>query len=242
MLNKIFILSYNKAGRTCSQNLFGDTNKVFLVCPESQAEDYRTHGWNNVFSIPDRIDGNNARKKNYIIQKCVGFNEVFWFIDDDIHKIQHLRHNHVLSGDDLLEYMENVEVMLYDYDKVAMAGFNAYANNLYYQEHKPFNFVQPVYCFVAIRNIGIRCDENLRSEIDADFCLQVLQRGFRILRDNRFHAFNEQFKGEKSGGIGLSNHDRSQQRKILQKKWGSKIVAINEDGTGRPLKIPLKGV
>lgn len=224
---KIYIPTYKRADKIITHKLF---KNVVVVCPESQLEEYKKNiGGKGVSFIacPDEIEGNIARKRNWIRDN--NENKYFIMIDDDIKHFQYIegRKQYKLEGERLYGVLENGFIMAEELGTV-LWGFNLLQDPQAYRECTPFNLSRPVLGPLSchIKN-ELRYDESLSLKEDYDYSLQVLQKHHKILRMNKYSYVTDHLVG--SGGcISYRTLKKEEEQNImLRKKWGSKVISFN---------------
>lgn len=238
----IFIPSYNRAGAVTTLELFPE---AVIVCCKSQEEQYREANPNATFLVcPDKIQGNIARVRNWILRNSP--TDYLVMLDDDIKNIggfkgaKHFKLNAeerdrlIVSG---FEMMEDVDTVLW--------GLNQNTDRQNYDEYLPFSFTSVVLgVFMGIKRVpGLYFDERLPLKEDYDYSIQVLNRYRKILRFNNYHYEALHLTNE-GGCTGYRSYDREVvQLEQLRKKWGKDIVNYDTSKSINPkIKVPIKGV
>jgi len=241
---RYFCPSYKRTEKSISQ-----INYPFfkIVVMEAEAEAYKANG-NDIVVCPDRVQGNVCRVRNWILRENADADCVVIMDDDCSYIGKYLEQSQVrLSPDDLEEMCEMATIMAYDMD-VKMWGLNCVVDKMAYREATPFSFTSYVGSpFTAHCKTDIFFDEGLPLKEDYDITLQHLNRHRRVLRLNQYHYDVKQSK--QAGGCATYRNmdEEKRQFRLLQKKWGSKI--ITEDKTSRKsfdynpiMHVPIKGV
>lgn len=218
-----------------------------IVCPESQAEEYREReecrNGAEVYPCPDEVDGNVARKRNWILDEFPGR---VLLLDDDLRYLGRFYQGEVttLDLDAVDEFLENGFRMAEELGTV-MWGVNQQADPKFYREYTPFCFLSPILGpFQGFCDTPLRYDEDLWLKEDYDMWLQTVHRYHRTLRFNQYHYMANHL--DQPGGC-VSHRTMAEERRQverLQKKWGKDVVRIRHDqGTINPkINVPLKGV
>lgn len=134
-------------------------------------------------------------------------------------------------------------------------GINCNQDRMAYRHCTPFSTIAyiggPFQCFIK----GNRCryDEKLPLKEDYDMTLQQLNRERVVLRVNSYHYICKQ--SVNTGGCAAYRNRDFEHEQILafQKKWGSKIVRIDDTNKGRSdkrkqadynpiIRVPIGGV
>lgn len=190
----------------------------------------------NIISVPDGIQGNLCRIRNYILdQEFKNGADVVLIIDDDMQGIYRFETNgnyayfkHKLSADELLEMLEHYSQLCKEFG-FYFWGVNCNADCLSYRQTTPFSTVSyiggPFQCF--LKGNELRYDERLPLKEDYDMTLQNCNRYRGCLRVNKYHYDCKQSK-QAGGCATYRNYDREEQQlKALQKKWGEDIVKFD---------------
>lgn len=240
-----FAPSYKRPQKSITQ-----TNYPFvkLVVCENDAENYMKNG-NDIIIVPNDAQGNLCRIRNYILSHlndadcCV-------IVDDDCSGIflWQRQKKIKLNNEDLLEFCENQAVICKDWGYMFW-GLNCIADKGAYREHTPYSTTTYIGGpFQAhLRGSELRYDEKLPLKEDYDMTLQHLHTYGGCMRVNYAHYVVKQ--AEQTGGCAQYRNLKKEQEQLqdLQKKWGSKIIRI--DNTSKRsydfnpvLKSPIKGV
>lgn len=214
----------------------------------------------NIISVPDGIQGNVSRIRNYILdEEFKNGADAVCIIDDDMKGIYHFE-----MKDGYAYYQEIVEekefydfllkgCLLCEEFGFKLWGVNLNKDALNYKHCLPFNTKAVILgpFSVHLKN-PLRYDERLPLKEDYDIALQHLSKYRGILRLNKYHYNCKQSK-QKGGCATYRNYEREEQQlRLLQKKWGSKIVKIDSSSKAKKKKvnidynpiihIPIKGV
>jgi len=216
--------SYRRAESAITQDYLP---RCTYVVAASEKKAYESNGRRAV-TVPDKIQGNVARVRNWILDH---YNPVL-ILDDDIRHIGRWSQqvNQKLSADEAMEFIEHGFILAKQL-KARMWGVNLLPDKGAYREYTPLAFrsvvLGPVQGFV---NLDLRYDESLPLKEDYDLSLQVLNKYRRTLRFNAYHYSCHQHTNE--GGCGTYRTMEKEQRQfeLLQEKWGSDIVRIDQQG------------
>lgn len=238
----IYIPSYGRADNVKTAELFPN---AVIVCPESQAADYKKNYPNMRFMVcPDEIEGNMARKRNWIKDNA----QKEWFImcDDDMDCIimNEGMKQHKMECQHMMEVFHNAFVMCEELGTV-LWGLNLQSDPKFYREYSPFSTLSVVLGpFSGHIKSSLRYDCRLPTKEDYDYSLKVLQRYHAILRLNKYAYKVGHIKNQKGGSISIRRMEmEEEQNKLLQKKWGKKIVKYNMAKDIDPvIKCPLSGI
>lgn len=209
-----------------------------------------------IISCPEGIQGNLCRVRNYILdEEFKNGADVVCIVDDDLQKIAYFENNseYEIKKENFISFLEKYSVICEELGAYFW-GVNVNSDKKCYREYSPFSTVAyiggPFQCFIKNAG-GLRYDENLPLKEDYDMSLQQLNKYRKVLRVNRFHYYCLQSK-QAGGCATYRNLEREKEQfRLLQKKWGSKIV--KEDSHSKKqnrkvfdynpiLKIPIKGI
>lgn len=216
----------------------------------------------NIVSCPDGIQGNLCRIRNYILDKeFENGNDVVVIVDDDFNAMYHFERNGLfgyekikLESKDFLSFIEKYSIMCDDLG-FKFWGVNCNSDSLSYRQTSPFSTIGYIGgpFQVHLKN-DIRYDERLPLKEDYDISLQHNNKYRGVLRVNKYNYDCKQSK--QSGGCATyRNYIREQEQlKLLQKKWGKKIVKIDNTKNANTkkkkknidynpiIKVPIKGI
>lgn len=247
MRYKILSASYKRAG-ICKTHKY--LKNIQYVVSSSEAREYRKI-FDQIIEVPDEVQGNLARVWNWILdnEEC----ENIILIDDDINFFGRWERNKQikLSEEQVYEMIEEGLILAEDLD-VHYWGVNCLADKGAYREYTPFGMRQYIGGpFQGHRKNDLRYDEKLVLKEDYDMTLQVLNKYRKNLRLNMYHYVCEQ-ASLKGGCADYRTVEREmKQNDLLQKKWGSNIVRLdqsNKSGKKKEydinpiIKVPIKGV
>lgn len=214
--------------------------KSLRICPtarlyvaESEAGEYAAANRGaDIVAIPDSVQGNIARVRNYILDNedadavCMmdddltGFGE---FYGDPCTHFGYMRRK--LAGDSFLDFVER-NTSLCDDMRLHLWGVNLQAANRLYHQSVPFSMTKPVLgpFSVHVRS-SIRYDESMPLKEDYDLFLQHMREHRGVLRLNMAWYANGGSKGAKGGCAAMRNtSEERRQLDMLARKWGSQIV------------------
>jgi hypothetical protein len=220
--------------------------EAVVVCPESQVEKYLEVNPNlNILACPDGIEGNIARKRNWIKSQCK--TDYLIMIDDDIKGFQKIVNTkQITMSTDEIWYMFEQGFQLMEDLGTVLWGVNLNNDPKCYREYSPFSMLSPVLGpFTAQKNVKtFWYDERLPLKEDYDLSLQVLQKYHKVLRLNRYSYVTTHLTNADGGCVDYRTMVREEeQNQLLQKKWGKKIVKYNIEKSINPIiKVPLKGI
>lgn len=234
---QIFYPSFN---RHEAVHAFDFLQSGFIVIPESQEDAYKVKYDGNLVTIPDEMDGNITKKRNAVIDvaKKMGI-ERFYMIDDDIDGCENIWHEIEFTGEQALELLE-VQYNLAQEMGIYMWGFQPSSQN-FPAQYKPFSMNKMLDQIYGLDiTDGIRFDESITLYDNMDLCLQKLNKHRRIWRDDRHHFTEAYSKGGKNSQIRYNDADRLHWQKVMQKKWGSRIIKTNKLNVRA--NVPIAGV
>ena len=189
----------------------------------------------NIIPVPDNVQGNVCRIRNYILNNELMTNDVVLLIDDDLHKIERFEPNgmfgyekFILSEEELYDMLERYSTLC---DEFGFKHWGIMCNQdaLSYRQTTPFSTVSYIGSpfSVFLKGNPLRYDDRLPLKEDYDMTLQNCNKYRGCLRVNKYHYDCKQSK-QKGGCATYRNHDREmEQLRLLQKKWGNKIVKID---------------
>lgn len=216
----------------------------------------------NIISCPDGVQGNLCRIRNYILdQEFEKGYDVVLIIDDDLKGIYYWDGNKKMpyikrevKSEEFLDFIEKYSLIC---DELGFKfwGLNCNMDALSYRQYSPFSTVAyiggPFQCF--LKN-DLRYDERLPLKEDYDMTLQQCNKYRGVLRCNKF--FYDCKQSKQAGGCAtFRNYEKEKsQLELLQKKWGKKIVRIDNVKNNNQkrkskefdynpiIKIPIKGI
>lgn len=216
----------------------------------------------NIISVPNEVQGNLCRIRNYILDNELEENDVVLIIDDDLQNIGRFEpmgmygyNDVILDEDEVYEMLEHYSILCKDFGFYYW-GVMCNKDALSYRHTTPFSTVSyiggPFQVF--LHGNVLRYDERLPLKEDYDMTLQNCNLYRGCLRVNKYHYTAKQSK-QKGGCATYRNYQREEEQlKLLQKKWGSKIVKIDNalNHNAKKVKknldynpiihIPIKGV
>lgn len=216
----------------------------------------------NIIKVPDGIQGNLCRIRNYILdEEFKNGADVCLIIDDDLKGIylwQGDKKNPYkkvkIEKENFLNFIEKYSLLCEEFG-FKFWGLNCNADALSYRQYSPFSTVSyiggPFQCF--LKN-DLRYDEKLPLKEDYDMTLQQCNKYRGCLRLN-FGFYNCKQSKQAGGCATYRNYEKeSEQLNLLQKKWGKKIVKIDKTKNNNQkkeskildynpiIKIPIKGI
>lgn len=194
----VVIPSYNRA------NVIQRGARYFpyakYVVPESQKAAYaQAVGQDRVVAIPDKHDGNIARKRNWILRNI---KRPLLMIDDDVEHLdmtEGMREKQKLTAEQAEAVIVHGFNLAYDWD-CKLWGINVNTDGRNYQQYKPFTLTQVILGpFQGHFEHGVFCDERMDTKDDYDMSLQILAAYGKLLRLNKYSYHCKH--GKNKGGI-----------------------------------------
>jgi hypothetical protein len=222
----VYCPSYKRADAAMTHKLFSKKRFVYVV-REEEAESYRKFGY-QIKEIPKGAVSNIADTRNWILDNSDFRNIVM--ADDDISKILHLykRDRITLDKNQIEAEIEKMFDLSYNLG-ISFWGMNLVQDPIGYSINKPFSFHTPIlgpFCGHIIDEI--RYDEDLSLKEDYDYFLQKVNKYGFCIRAN-FLSYQCDHQKMKGGCQEYrSIEEERKQQKMLQDKWGDKIVRYNE--------------
>ncbi len=244
----IALPSYKRAGLVKTQ---GIAPSASIYVPESQADEYRQHH-ENVVGIPDKLDGNIARKRNAILD----LNKDSWVLmmDDDLGDVAYWEDGtrHIMTPGVFMDFVEKY-FDLADQMGVKLWGINQKRDEMAYQCMRPFNLLSPILGpFSGHLGSNLRYDETCGAKEDYDYWLQHIQRHRKTLRINKYHYRHAHGTGQQGGltAIRSMEYEQAAADRMIQ-KWGRDIIKVGGSGGGKgatgqnilnlKITVPIKG-
>jgi len=240
---KVYVPSLNRS-KICETHLY--LPFIYYVVDPSEYDDYKKRH-DNVICLPEGVQGRYARVCNWILNNAE--NEHLIIMDDDIKSINVYEKQKLikLSCDGVIQFIEHAIIMVEDFG-VRYWGLNINSDKGGYREYTPFSFTAYLGGpFQGHYNNECRYDENMLLKEDYDMTLQVLNKYRKDLRFNKY-SFTCDQHGKPGGCANYRSLEREKkQNKLLQEKWGDKIVKQDTNSKQQydinpVIKIPIKGV
>jgi hypothetical protein len=222
-----------------------DTLKYLPFCKvwvdESEFDQYKKlNPEAQIISCKKGIQGNLCRIRNHIMKTefSNGF-DVVCIVDDDMKGMFYWENKEKkkVESDEFIPFLEKYSIMAKDLGAYFW-GVNVSHDKQSYRENVPFSTVSyiggPFQVF--LKGNEIYYDERLPLKEDYDMTLQQLNKYRVVLRANKF--FYSVKQSEQAGGCATyRNLEREKkQLEMLQKKWGKKIVRIDNNNRSHNLK------
>lgn len=229
---KVVSPSYKRSNKVLSHNLFND-DKFYYAIHEFEKNDYKDF---NTIVMPDSLQGNIARCRNFILNKFEGQNVIQ--VDDDIKNINIIVNDYEqkkrvvknLTKSDIESLIYNGFEMANDCE-ATLWGINCQNDPMFYHIIRPFSFQNVVlgtFSAITKRN-KFRYDENLPLKEDYDFFIQNILKNKKVLRFNMFHYDADHQK--MSGGCqDYRTKDKELlNAKMLKEKYGKLVKFYDGD-------------
>ncbi len=181
--------------------------------------------------LPDSLRGNLPKIKNYILDKQKDA-DVNVMVDDDIKMIGMFEGNKLykIEMNDLYRMIEKYSIMCRGFG-FYLWGINVNIDKQCYREYSPFStksYVSSSFsCF--LKGNELRYDPRFPLKEDYDMTIQQCNEYRGLLRINKMCY--EKKSAENIGGCALYRNmvTEMDQLKLLQQKWGTKIVKIDKN-------------
>jgi hypothetical protein len=235
---KVYIPSMSRAGKVTTHKLFKDS---YIVCPNSQVEQYKKHH-KNVIGVDDSIKGiTNTRnwildynKDNYHIQ-----------VDDDalsFHCFEKGKLKKFIDVEKINNILKN-QFTVCDEWGLKVWGFALAADYKFYREYTPFSTQGVIGAnIIGIIDNPLRFDSRLKVKEDYDYSMQHIAKYGGALRSMKYgidviHLTNE------GGCVSYRTKDVEMNAyEILKAKWGNKVVKLQNNKNFLTMKSPRKGI
>ena len=239
-------------------------SKIRIYVAPEEYEDYKKENPGaDIVKCADGVQGSVCRVRNYILdEEFKKGAEAVCIVDDDMSGIYYMKGDKELKtiSQTLLTEQEVYQIAE-KYSQVCKDlgfyywGMNCNRDSLSYRQYSPFSFKRfiggPFQGF--INDGGIRFDESLPLKEDYDMTLQQLNKYRGVLRCNFLSYDVLQAKQEGGCAMYRNSEREAEQFKLLQKKWGTKIVQMDKH-SGRTgikhrqfdfnpiIRPPIKGI
>jgi len=221
MVDFIILSPSYKRANICKTHKY--IKNVFYVVAENEKDDYlKVHP--NVISIPNKVQGNVSRVRNYILDNYNEKNIIM--LDDDFNSIGCFEGNKLKKLDEqgVYDMIQRGFVMANDLG-VKLWGINIISDKGSYREYTPFNTNAMILGpFNGHLKHSVRYDERMPLKEDYDLSLQMLNKYRKTLRLNMYHYNSEQNTIKGGCAVYRSTETEKEQFDLLVSKWGSKIV------------------
>jgi hypothetical protein len=225
---------------------------------KSQLEEYKEKNPKaNFVAVDDKYQGNVCRIRNFIMDFNKG--KICCIVDDDLQYLGYWEKNllnKLETEAEIYSMIEKFSILAMDLG-VHFWGLNVNKDKQVYREMQPFSTLAYIGSpFMVHIDQDLRFDERFSLKEDYDFTLQNLNKYRKVLRVNKYHYYVRQ--KEQVGGVAdyRTLDEEKSQLKLLQQKWGDKIVREDKlvNGKGRKsaknrsfdinpiLSIPIAGI
>lgn len=241
---QVWIPSFKRAGAVTTHNLVPHAR---IVCHEFERDAYhKAHAGESkaqIVVIPDELQGNIARVRNWILDNADHENIVM--MDDDYDWLKFIEDGTWQDTDwRHIEKMTSQLIQLATDIGTGLAGLNVQYDPKFYRARTPFSFLSVVLAPYHVHiNNPLRYDESLPLKDDYDMWLQAIQKWHKTVRFNKwvYKVDHHDTPG------GCADYRRMsverEQLERLQKKWGKAIVRFNLQRSVNPvLRVPIPGI
>lgn len=255
---KICYPSYRRADRILT---LGCIPSALGFVHEFEIRKYREENPKAQFvSVPDDLQGNVARVRNFILDYWKKKKIVLCCVDDDFKSVGYWEDGEaqIMDEDEIYNFIRKYSIVAMDLG-LPLWGVQVNDDPQAYRTYMPFSFKRYVSAsFSVFIDCPLRYDEDFPLKEDYDLAIMTLNLYRRILRVNRaFYSSEHQLN---PGGC-ATYRNIGQERKqvlLLRKKWGSEIVHLDVLRTSRGkkrwegpirkidvnpiIRVPIKGV
>jgi hypothetical protein len=240
----VAIPSYGRADRVRALDLFPEAT---VYVGERQALTYEAMIGPRVVAVPNEVEGNLARKLNWILEHCIAQgHENVLRVDDDVFAVGmwELGEHFVLSGDE-------VDALVSDGFRMAREASTVFWGINILQDRRAYSVMRPIHLLAPVLgpwgghvlDHGLRYDEQMGAKEDYDLFLQVIEKYRKVLRLDKYHYIK---KEETRGGWSLSRtaENELEWARRIEAKWGRKVIKYDPNKKnlldGR-VTIPIPG-
>ena len=246
---KIYSPSYKRADGIKTHKLIPT---VVYCVDKDDYDDYKKKKV-NLKLLPDGVQGNIARVRNYIKDELIKDKGIL--IDDDIEDIKVWnwidKKPVAVQIDDIIEFFEK-SFILCEESNCKLWGVNIVGDKGSYREYTPISFNNWVSgSLMGFLNNDLKFDIRIPLKEDIDFSLQTLNTYRKLLRFNYVHLVKKDHKNLGGCADYRTIEREKEQFAIFEKKWGSKIGKQDKTKKGKKnivydinpiIKVPIKGV
>ena len=204
-------------------------SRVRYVVAESEADAYRQQTGSEPMVVPDSVQGNVARVRNWVLDN-VGHPYVVMLDDDFLQLfryVQNERRN--MEEAEFYEFVDRAFLLAKELG-CRLWGINPTPDKMCYREYTPLSFTQFIGGPLSghlLEDNPIRYDERIPLKEDYDLTLQHLNRYRRVLRFNGVFYRVDQHKAPGGCAAARTFAREIEQFRLLQEKWGSRIVRMD---------------
>ena len=252
----INIQSYKRADRIDTLELF-NRRYTRLWVHEFEKKEYTKNYGKIVRVLPDSLRGNLPKVKNYILDHQTDA-DVNVMVDDDIKMVAMFEGDRLvkIENDDLYKMIEKYSIICRGFG-FYLWGINVNIDKQCYREYSPFStksYVSSSFsCF--LKGNHLRYDPRFPLKEDYDMTIQQCNEFRGLLRINKMCY--EKKSAENIGGCALYRNmdNEMDQLKLLQQKWGTAIVKIDNNIRSHNIKkkknlidfnpiirVPIRGI
>ena len=247
---KILAPSYKRADGVKTHKIIPD---VIYCVAQFEAEEYTRRGY-NVYVMPDEVQGNISRVRNWMLDTHIQDGKGL-IVDDDIEAFKTWSWKdgrcRPVKIKDIHEFIEH-GFNLAEQFGVRLWGLNILGDKGSYREYTPFSLNNPLSAaFMGFLNNPLRFDERIPLKEDYDYSINNAHVFRKLLRINYAYMVKKDH-GNKGGCADYRTLTREkEQLDILQRKWGSRIVRTDTTQRGKKIKgydinpiirIPIAGI
>lgn len=246
---KIFAPSYKRVDGVKTHKLIPD---IIYCVAEFEAQKYIDKGY-NVEVIPNEVQGNVARVRNYMLKHFV--KDKGLIVDDDIEAFKYWSLESGLPKakniEDIHEFIEQ-GFNLCEQFGCRLWGINIIGDKGSYREYTPFSLTNPISAaFMGFINNKLTFDERIPLKEDYDYSIQNCNVYRKLLRINFAYMVKKDHANLGGCAEMRTKSYEIDQLKLLQKKWGKRIVKNDTTQKGKKakgfdinpiIKIPIKGI
>lgn len=209
--------------------------------------------------LKDETMGNIAKVRNHILKKEMRDHEAVLQVDDDVVYLgywEKMKKMKLIDEDIIRRFIRKYTRLAKEWG-VFLWGINVNEDKQVYREYSPFSTLSYVSasfsCF--LKGNKLFYDERFNLKEDYDMTIQQLNRYRKVMRVNKF--FYSKKGAEQPGGCATyRNYEKEkQQMELLIKKWGSRIVKMDQNERSHNLKkekrqidfnpivrVPIRGI
>tara|TARA_R110002012_G_scaffold171535_1_gene336336 strand:+ start:1435 stop:2151 length:717 start_codon:yes stop_codon:yes gene_type:complete len=235
---KVYIPSKGRAGKVTSHKLFLES---FIVCPNSEVDDYKKHH-ENVIGVPNKIKGITATR-NWILEYNKDDYQIQ--VDDDARSFHKYEKTKLVRFTDpeRIDTILNTMFLITEEIGFKVWGLAMAADYKFYRPYSPFTTQGVVGAnIIGIINNPLRFDERLRVKEDYDYSMQHIYKYGGVVRTHKFgidviHLTNE------GGCVGYRTKEvELQAYDTLLNKYGPSVVKFQDNKNFVRMKSPRKGI
>jgi len=238
MRYKVYIPSMGRAGKVTTHKLFKES---YIVCPDSEVDLYKEHH-DNVIGVDDKVKG-ITQTRNWILD----YNKENWHIqvDDDALSFHTYEYGKLIKFIDVdrIDRILETQFMTCDEWGLKVWGLSLASDYMFYRPFAPFSTQSVIGAnIIGIVKNDIRYDERLKVKEDYDYSMQHIAKYGGAFRNCKYgidviHLTNE------GGCVAYRTKDVEMQAyNTLVKKWGKKVVKLQDNHNFLKMRSPRKGI